>query len=168
MGVIMINTPPHFNPGYMDIIWANWEEKASDERKKIYEDNQQSLQSINRDSIPGEEWTYLSYQASVPMDWYDPEYDVSELYPQFRINYKGWNHFLSIMREYDIARSQIETPIFLSLAKYDYAMPEIIWDDYQDTLEELTIFRFEKSGHYPHVEEQELFDSQLLSWIKEK
>ena len=34
MGVIMINTPPHFNPGYMDIIWANWEEEASEERKK--------------------------------------------------------------------------------------------------------------------------------------
>jgi len=167
MGVIMINTPPHFNPGYMDIIWANWEEKASAERKEIYEDNQQSLQKINRDSISAEEWNYLSYKARVPMDWYDPEYDVSELYPQFRINNEGWNHFYSLMRDYDITRSQIETPIFLSLAKHDYIMPEFIWEDYQDKIEKLTIFRFEKSGHYPHVEEQELFDSQLLSWIEE-
>ena len=101
------------------------------------------------------------------MDWYDPEYDVSEIYPQFRINIEGWNHFYSLMRAYDIARSQIEAPIFLSLSQHDYMVPEFIWEDYQDKLEEQTIFRFEKSGHYPHVEEQAIFDKQLLSRIKE-
>ncbi len=168
LGVIMINTPPHFIPGYMDIVWANWEEKASEERKMIYENNKQSLQSLNKDSITEEKWNYLEYEARVPMDWYNPGYNVSELYPQIRINNEGWNHFYSLMKYYDIVRSQIKVPIFLSLGEHDYIMPELMWDDYQDKLEELTIYRFKKSGHYPHVEEHELFERQLLNWIKGK
>ena len=166
-GVIMINTPPHFHNDYMDIVNANWEEKASNERKEIFEAKQQKFNSINKDSISKKVLNYLYYEARVPQDWYDPMYDVSELYPRFEYSEDGFNHFLSLMGEYDITKGQLKTPIFLSLGKYDYIMPEVIWDDFKREFDKLSILRFEKSGHYPHVEEQELFDEMLLGWVND-
>ncbi|MFC2126149.1 alpha/beta fold hydrolase [Bacteroidota bacterium] len=163
-GVIMINTPPHFNMDYMKNINKYWDENASEKRKKILAKNLKNLELINKDSISKEEWNYLSYKAYAPKNYYDSLYNDT---PYFRVNEEGWNHFFSIMSEYDIAKSLIETPIFLSLAKFDFMMPESFWDDYKDKFETLTINRFEKSGHYPHVEEQELFDKLLLSWIND-
>ena len=164
-GVIIIDTPPQFHNNYMDIVNANWEEKASDERKKIFDDNQERIEAINKDSISKGKWNYLSLEARVPMDWFNPTYNVSELYPHFEYSEEGLNHFLSLMGEYDITKGQLKTPIFLSLGKHDYIMPELIWDDYLGAINNLTVHRFEKSGHYPHVEEQELFDEMLLSWV---
>ena len=42
-GAIMINTPPHFHKDYMDIVWTNWEAKASEGRKAIYKMNNDQL-----------------------------------------------------------------------------------------------------------------------------
>lgn len=74
------------------------------------------------------------------------------------------------MGDYDITKGQLNTNIFLSLSKHDYIMPDFIWRDNINALNNcfVTVHRFEKSGHYPHVEEQELFDKLLLSWIKDK
>lgn len=163
-GVIMINTPPHFNMNYMKIINKYWDENASEERKKILLNNLKKLEMLNKDSISKDEWNYLSFKANVPKNYYDSLYYDT---PHFRINEEGWNHFYSIMREYDIERTRIETPVFLSLSKFDFMVPEFMWDEYIENLKTFTIVRFKKSGHLPHAEEQELFDKQLLKWIKE-
>jgi proline iminopeptidase len=163
-GVIMINTPPHFNADYMDVINNYWKENATEERKEIFKTNLQNLQKVNRDSISKEKWDYLSYKAQAPKNFYNPLFDDI---PYFRVNNEGWNHFYSIMREYDITRSQIVTPIFLSLSEYDFMVPLNIWNDYRSKLPTLEIYKYESSGHFPHIEEQELFDKQLLNWIKD-
>lgn len=163
-GVIMINTPPHFNMNYMKIINKYWKENASEERKNILLNNLKNLEMLNKDSISKDRWTYLSYKAYAPKNYYDSLYNKT---PYFRINEEGWNHFYSLMRKYDIERTRIETPVFLSLAKFDFMVPEIMWNDNINNLPNLTIYKFEKSGHHPHVEEQELFDKQLLKWLKD-
>ena len=163
-GVIMINTPPHFNMNYMKIINKYWDENASEERKKILLNNLKNLELLNKDSISKDEWNYLSNKAHAPKNYYDSLYVNT---PHFRLNEEGWNHFYTIMREYDIERTRIETPVFLSLSKFDFMVPEFMWDEYIENLKTFTIVRFKKSGHLPHAEEQELFDKQLLKWIKD-
>lgn len=163
-GVIMINTPPHFNMNYWKINNKYWNENASEERKKILSNNLKNFEMLNKDSISKVELAYLSFKAYVPKYYYDSLYNDT---PYFRTNEEGWNHFLSIMSEYDIERTRIETPVFLSLSKFDFMVPEIMWRDYINKLPTLTIYNFEKSGHFPHVEEQELFDKQLLKWLKD-
>jgi proline iminopeptidase len=163
-GVIMINTPPHFNMNYMKIINKYWDENASEARKKILWNNLKNLEMLNKDSISKDEWNYLSNKAYAPKNYYDSLYVNT---PYFRVNEKGWNHFYTLMREYDIERTRIETPVFLSLSKFDFMVPEILWSDYINKLPTLNKYNFDKSGHYPHVEEQELFDKKLLKWIKD-
>jgi pimeloyl-ACP methyl ester carboxylesterase len=68
--------------------------------------------------------------------------------------------------DYGITRSDLKVPVFLSLGSYDFMVPQHMWDDYINKFTSLTVNRFEKSGHFPHVEEQQLFDYQLLDWIK--
>jgi len=163
-GVIMINTPPHFNMNYMKIINKYWDENASEERKKILLNNLKNLELLNKDSISKDEWNYLSNKAYAPKNYYDSLYYDT---PHFRLNEEGWNHFYSIMREYDIERTRIEPPVFLSLSKFDFMVPEFMWDEYIENFKTFTIVRFKKSGHLPHAEEQELFDKQLLKWVKD-
>jgi proline iminopeptidase len=165
-GVIVIDTPPHFHNDYMDIVSRNWETNASEERKKVYEGNNERLKKMDLDSLPEIERTFLQSKALIPMTWYDPLYDISSAFRGFRENTNGWNHFYTVLRDLDITRSEINVPIFLSLASYDFMVPQSLWDDYIDKFPTLTVKRFKKSGHYPHVEEQKLFDDQLLGWIK--
>jgi len=167
-GVIMIETPPHFHSDYMDTVARNWDMNASEERKKVYESNNETLKKMNLDALPEMERKFLQYKARVPMDWYDASYNISSVFRGFRENTNGWSHFYGLMANYDITSSEISVPIFLTLASYDFMVPQSLWDDYIGKFPTLTVKRFEKSGHFPHVEEQKLFDEQLLSWKKGK
>lgn len=162
-GVIMINTPPEFKSDYMKIINKYWDENASDERKEILTNNIQNLEKIDKDSISKTEWNYLYYKALTPKYFYNPQHDG---FPNLGVNEEGWNHFYSIMNGYNISNYQFNIPVFLSLSKFDFMVPEFMWDEYIENLKTFTIVRFKKSGHSPHAEEQELFDKQLLQWIK--
>jgi proline iminopeptidase len=163
-GAIMINTPPHFHKDYMDIVSTNWEAKASEGRKAIYEMNNDQLKKMNLDSLNEVERSILEEKASVPMKWRDSLYNISPIIINYRLNAEGWNHFFSMMQDYDIARSEVKVPIFLSLGSYDFIVPQSLWGNYIDKFSSMTVYHFKRSGHFPQVEEQELFDKQLLDW----
>ena len=40
-----------------------------------------------------------------------------------------------------------------------------VWDDRREMIQDLSYNLFERSGHFPMVEEQELFDQKLVEWI---
>ena len=65
-----------------------------------------------------------------------------------------------ILKDYDIAErpGRVETPVFVVIGRYDYVSPYYLWDDRKDVLPNLSYNLFEKSGHFPMVEEEELFD----------
>jgi pimeloyl-ACP methyl ester carboxylesterase len=44
--------------------------------------------------------------------------------------------------------------------------PYFLWDDRKGILPNLSYNLFEKSGHFPMVEERELFDKRLVEWIR--
>jgi proline iminopeptidase len=165
-GVIMINTPPHYHNDYWDIVSHNWDTKASAERKMIYKTNKSRLSKMNIDSLSEIDRSFEEYKSSVPMYFRDSVYDVTSTFRNIQRITKGWDHFFTIMLDYDIARSEIKVPVFLSLGAYDFMTPQSLWDDYINKLPSMTVNRFKKSGHFPQVEEQELFDHQLLDWLK--
>lgn len=166
LGVIMINTPPVFPEDYWSLTTKMWEEDATEDRKLIFKEKQEQLEIYKADSSLSElELIDLWIKADVPRFWYDPNYDVSEVYKNYRLNSEGWNYFYSIMYGYDITRTEIDIPIFLSLGSFDFVMPPYLWDDFIDHFPTLTVKHFKKSGHYPQVEEQESFDKELLSWL---
>jgi proline iminopeptidase len=69
----------------------------------------------------------------------------------------------------DITRG-LETfhvPVFLALGRYDFLVaPPSSWDPLRPYFRDLTVRVFERSGHTPCNEEPDLFDAELLSWMK--
>ena len=126
--------------------------------------NNDQLKKMNLDSLNVVERSILEEKTSVPMKWRDSLYNISPIIINYRINAEGWNHFFSMMQDYDINRSEVKVPVFLSLGSYDFIVPQSLWENYLDKFPTMTVYHFTKSGHSPQVEEQELFDEQLLDW----
>lgn len=146
-----------------------WESDASDERKMILKQNWEKISEDELSQISPKERVVKTYMAMTPKLFYDPRYDLSWIYKNAASNQKIANHlFQVIFKDYDIAKrsGRVETPVFLAIGRYDYLCPYYTWDDRKDVLPNLSYNLFEKSGHFPMVEEQELFDRKLIEWIK--
>jgi len=146
-----------------------WESDASDERKMILKQNFEKIAEDELSQMSPKERVVKTYMAMTPKLFYDPRYDLSWIYEGVESNQDIANHlFQVIFKDYDIAKrlGRIETPVFLAIGRYDYLWPYFLWDDRKDVLPNLSYNLFEKSGHFPMVEEQELFDKKLIEWIK--
>ncbi len=164
--VIMSGFTPYSLAGVADEFW---ESDASSERKMILKQNMEKIAEDELSRMPSKERVVKTYMAVAPKLFYDPTYDLSWIYEVVESNQDIARHlFQVIFKDYDIAKrpGRVETPVFLAIGRYDYLCPYFIWDDRKDVLPNLSYNLFEKSGHFPMVEEQELFDKKLMEWIK--
>ena len=164
--VVMSGFTPYSLAGVADEFW---ESDASSERKMILKQNMEKIAEDELSRMPSKERVVKTYMAMAPKLFYDPTYDLSWIYEVVESNQDIARHlFLVIFKDYDIAKrpGRVETPVFLAIGRYDYLCPYFIWDDRKDVLPNLSYNLFEKSGHFPMVEEQELFDKKLIEWIK--
>lgn len=159
--VIMTGCTPYTAWGAGDEFW---ESDASDERKMILKQN---WQEITEDELSKMSHT-KKYMARRPKFLYDPTYDLSYIVEVVDNDTDVFLHYqLVILKDYDIAKrpGRVETPVFLVIGRYDYVSPYYLWDARKNVLPNLSYNLFEKSGHFPMVEEQELFDNTLIEWI---
>jgi proline iminopeptidase len=164
--VVMSGFTPYSLAGVADEFW---ESDASSERKMILKQNMEKIAEDELSRMPSKERVVKTYMAMAPKLFYDPAYDLSWIYEVVESNQDIARHlFQVIFKDYDIAKrpGRVETPVFLAIGRYDYLCPYFIWDDRKDVLPNLSYNLFEKSGHFPMVEEQELFDKKLIEWIK--
>lgn len=165
--VIMNGTGPFEGDRVRKVAAEYWESKASDERKTILKQNWEKRKDEIAKMLPGQAGMQ-TYITNGPMYWYDPKTDCSWLFAGEKWNDEVWNQLFDvIMVNYDITlRGQTQVPIFLSLGRYDYDSPYIMWDGIKEKFPNLSYNLFEKSGHWAFLEEQELFDKRLIEWIK--
>jgi proline iminopeptidase len=164
--VVMTGFTPYSLAGVADKFW---ESDASAERKMILKQNMEKITEDEFSRMPSKERVVKTYMAMAPKIFYDPTYDLSWIYEVVESNQDIARHlFQVIFKDYDIAKrpGRVETPVFLAIGRYDYLCPYFLWDDRKDVLPNLSYNLFEKSGHFPMVEEQELFDKKLIEWIK--
>jgi len=164
--VIMHGTPPYVGEKVREESAEYWESHASDERKEIYKQKREEFEAI-RSRLSPSEANIMDYVKNGPKMWYDPNYDCSWLWEGVQIKVDILRHFFDvILHDYDFTHGdQIKTPVFLAIGKYDYICPYYLWDDIKDKLPNLSYNLFEKSGHWPMLDEQELFDKKLIEWI---
>lgn len=146
-----------------------WESDASDERKMTFKQNWERLPQNVLAQLSPKERQVKTYVAMTPKLLYDPKGDLSYIVDAFDNDKDVFLHYqLVILKDYDIAKKpgRVETPVFLAIGRYDYVSPYYLWDDRKDVLPSLSYNLFEKSGHFPMLEEQELFDKRLIEWIK--
>lgn len=162
--LIMLNTPPQIS--YWNTRQDYWKKHASKERIEAYEENKSNLEKKREGLSPSELFT-MEWLVDAPLRWYDTSFDSRYLFEGYRINMEGFAHIMNyVMNSYDVrVNTPVKVPVFMTQCIHDYIVPYKLWDDYMDVFSDLTLKVFEKCGHNPQLEEQELFDKLLLEWI---
>lgn len=165
--VIMHGTPPFVDERTGPAVEAFWEANASQERRDMLEANWARVSADSLSTLPPSDAGILEYVTNAPKYFHDPAYDPAWLLDGAYWNVGAWDHlFEVIMATYELGDEQpVETPVFLAIGRDDFAVPFNIWDGERAKIPNLSYHLFDESGHYPMLEEQELFDRLLLDWI---
>lgn len=160
--------PPYPNSKSTELIAKFWESDASRERKAVFESLQVKLSNEVTSELSASEIWIKGYVARGPKFWFNPSYDCSWILKGSEINQGLLNKLGSIFKGYNIDKlpGKIDIPVFLALGRYDYICPYVIWEGEKEKLPNLYYRLFEKSGHWPMLEEQETFDSELIGWLE--
>jgi proline iminopeptidase len=168
--VIVIGSPPYINDRSREIEAQFWKDDASEERKTILK-RETDLMKQNESGLSLYE-TFLNESiANNAKYWFDPTYDSVWLWQGVEFSdesFDVYNHLLEVVVEgYSVTEGhEISTPVFLALGRYDYVIPYTLWNDVRENIPNLDYHLFERSGHYPMLEEETLFDEKLIEWIK--
>jgi proline iminopeptidase len=150
-----------------------WETDASDERKALFAQTWGEFQE-QRPKMTREERRVPQLVAMAPKLLYDPKDTLSlRKVGEKLVNrmYVYLHYQLEILKDYDLAEEseQVAAPVFLVLGRYDYIAPYALWNDERKfALPNLSYHLFPKSGHFPQIEESELFDRKLIEWIRDQ
>ncbi len=105
------------------------------------------------------------------MAWYDQDFDSTPLWEGVEVNMDMFTHVWgTLLAEIDITQGldAFERPAFLALGRYDFLVaPPSSWDPVKPHFNDLTVHIFEESGHTPQYEQAALFDSELLTWMRD-
>jgi proline iminopeptidase len=109
-----------------------------------------------------------NYVANIPLFFYDPEFDMSDLWEGVEINIDFVNSYWGLIYSIDNTDKfhLIKAPVLVVSGRYDYWAPYYLWDEVKDSIPDLTFILFENAGHNPMVEIPEEFDKKLIDWIK--
>jgi proline iminopeptidase len=78
------------------------------------------------------------------------------------------HYWAVIVKDYDTwsRLANVTTPIFLGLGRYDNAVPYETWQRERDRKNpNISFVTFEKSAHFPMLEEPKAFDDAVLGWL---
>jgi proline iminopeptidase len=169
-GVVLIGSAPNFSTATHEATDAFFEKQASPERKGQFEKNMSRLPELIA-SDPEKRFVHYCLVAG-PKNWYDPSYDATHLWEGVYTNMPMIDYVWGVVfRDIDITKNleSFDLPVFLALGNYDFVVgPVSLWDKVKDHFKNVTIKVFEKSAHYPPLEEPELFDEELVKWARER
>lgn len=110
--------------------------------------------------------------ALAARSWYDYNYDATALWQGVSTNMQMFDYVWGkVFADIDITEDleNFNIPVLLALGRYDYLVaPPHSWNPIRSKFQDLTVRIFEKSGHTPPLEQPDLFDSELLSWLTDK
>jgi len=159
--VIAVGTPPM---GDMTALAAKaaafFEQDASEERKQIWEQNRARL-------APGVSFLE-ALVAQTPQRFFDPRFDQTPLYAEAIWKPDLIRYVLGTLTpSWDVTAGagDLSVPIYLALGRYDYTVPHVLWDGVAEKIPNLTVGRFERSGHQAFFEEPERFAEAVGEWM---
>jgi proline iminopeptidase len=168
-GLVVVGSPCEWgNSTYDSKAKALWE-TASEERRKLQEENWGKLKEIDR--LVGQKEASARYNNMSPQYWFNPRYDATWLWDDMTVHSEVTQHlFNNVFKNYNMFNPavNIPVPVFLALGKYDYVIPYTLWKKKYESIPNFNYVLFEKSGHTPQLEESELFNKALIKWLNSK
>lgn len=166
-GVAVVGSYPHLSDDVPTSAARLWEFEASDERKEILRRRLAAITPELRASLAPAELFVRQYVADGPINWYDPTYDATWLWEGVELDGPVGERFFALFDAYDLAQppGEISVPVLIVQGRYDYNAVYTDWEEHKHKLPRHTYALFERSGHFPPLEEPDRFDRILLEWV---
>jgi proline iminopeptidase len=167
--LILVSVEPYFSPDWIKARAKFWETEASADRKAALKRNAERFPDDLLRRLSPQDAFALRYVRNGPRYFYDPSFDFYWAFAGKHFSAELITYFLNtIVADYDprprLASNTV--PKFLALGRYDYNIPYREWDGARKTTPNLTSHIFERSGHFPMIEESALFDEHLIRWLE--
>jgi proline iminopeptidase len=110
----------------------------------------------------------MRYVRNGPRYFYDAAYDFSWAWVGRNFSAELMDRFFSVILPTYDPRPKLASntvPIFLVLGRYDYAVPYEAWSGIKEKIPHLTYELFDRSAHFPMLEERARFDDRLIRWL---
>jgi len=166
--LILASVEPYFTPDFIKARTAFWEAEASADRKAAYKRNVERFPNDLLQKLSPRDAFALRYVRNGPRYFYDPSYDFYWAFAGKHFSAELIAYFLNtIVADYDprprLANNAV--PKLLALGRYDYNIPYREWDSARKTTANLTSHVFERSAHFPMIEESGLFAESVIRWL---
>ena len=169
--VLSIGGAPGMTPGVFARTTTYWELMASAERKRIVAENRAKLTPDVMARLTPSERVIVPYAANGPMFFPDPTYDCTPLWEGHdQISDGVFGRFwgpggqLGVF-DPEAALPKITAPVFIGQGVFDFAAPPYAWEGELAKLSNVTYRVFERSGHYPQLDEREAFRVAVAEWL---
>lgn len=169
--VVIIGMPPHMRPDHITMAQRNWDESVWPERKAAFERNMKLMPDEELNQLPRDQWFLKMNFRNVPKSWYDYNFDSTPLWEGVKPNTHVLDQmYLRFAREVDVSQGleSLDLPVLLVYGRFEFLVaPVHSWDLLRPKFKDLTVRIFEKSVHSPQYEQPDLFDAELLKWLRE-
>lgn len=150
---------------------AYFELVASPERKRILAENRAKLTPERMATLTPSERVIVPYVASGPMFFPDPTYDCTPMWEGHeglsdRLFERFWPPGQFTTFDPAATLPKITAPLFIGQGVLDFVAPPYAWAGELDKLPTATFHSFERSGHYPHVDERAAFHDAVAAWLR--
>lgn len=167
--LFLADVHPFWNQRLFDAWKESWERDASPERKAVLQENQKRMPDSLLETLSPSDSFALRYVRTAPRLFYDPNYNILWAMIGHRISAPMLNRYWAvIVKDYDSwdRLANVTVPIFVGLGRYDNAVPYQTWQRERDRKNpNITFAMFEKSAHFPMIEEPKAFDDAVLGWL---
>jgi len=149
---------------YLDLV-------ASPERKRLLAENRARLTEDVLARLTPSARFIASYAANGPLCFADPTYDCTPLWDGHdQLSDRLFARFFGPQGQFvtfDPAASlpNVVAPAFIAHGVFDFVTPPHVWAGELEKLPNATYRSFERSGHYPQLEERELFREAVAGWL---
>ena len=166
--VIAIGTMPEISQNQSILASNFWKDSASVKRKEWLNRNWTNLTKDSLSKLSPADAFIARVMANAPRRSYDSTFNEGRLLADQKYNIPVLNQLFD--QDFYLFKdsTKIIPPVFLAMGKYDYGCPYFDWYQNLDMFNDITFQFFNYSGHVPHAEEADKFDSLVIGWIEKK
>lgn len=165
--ILMIGTPLNSNLEVAAQNNAIFEKLADENRKAIDTKRREEVAKENLNLLsPGDRFLREYIYRDAPRYWHIPDYDCSSLWKGILPDKLLERFFAEILPKVDVRKNleTIQVPIFFAAGLSDFDCCPWVWSDLPNLPPHMTISFFKQSGHWPQMEEPQLFDEKFIKW----
>lgn len=165
-GLILSACSPDLNPSTHTAAATFFENEADEFRKRVFEADMATLgQKIEEN--PNERFIHFVL-CQKAKNWFDPNYDASWMWEKVSTHLPTLDYVWGkLFADYQVKSglSKISCPVLFLQGEFDFvAGPASLWDPYLSFFQQVEVHIFDRSGHYPMVEEPIKFERLIAAW----